>query len=377
MKIAHVLGTFDRTGVTTVVIQLSKTMADFGHEVDIIVWNDKNIPRLPDNVNIHIVKIFGLSRRPLSGKYFRKIHKYIFSDIIYNYLYSPIFSQAFENNLSNNQYQQIFFHGTRYYPFHKVSLRHVVVAHSIKSLCLLNSANKIKNIITKYCAKNIYHNKTIFTVSNGVKEDLINNFSANKSKIYCVYNPFDIKDIQNKSYEFCPRINPENNYILTIGRADKQKRFDILLQAYANSKIKQDLVIIGSNKKHFKGLIKLANSLHISNKVHFIDHTTNPFPYIRQAKLLVVTSEYEGFGNTIVESLICGVPVVSTDCMSGPREILTGELQKYLAETNNLDDITNKIKQCLKDRPNINPNILNKFKDKYVVYNYLKHASIN
>lgn len=377
MNIAHVLGTFDRTGVSAVVIQLSKTMAYFGHEVDIIVWNDRNIPNLPSNIKVRIINLFGLSRRPLAGKYFRKAHKYILSDVIYNYLYSSIFSRSLEKILPKNNYQQVFFHGMRYYPFHKVNFPHVVVAHNTKSLSLLNSSNKLKNTITKYCVEKIYKNKIILTVSNGVKDDLITNFSVNKNTIFCVYNPFDINEVRKKSYAFDPTINSENNYILAIGRADKQKRFDILLHAYAISNISQDLVIIGSNKKHFKKLIKLANILCIGNKVHFIGHIANPFPYIRHAKLLVVTSEYEGFGNTIVESLICGVPVVSTDCMSGPREILAGNLQKYLAETNNPEDITKKIKLCLNDKPKIDPNIINKFNDKHVVTNYLKHASSN
>ncbi|QMU60990.1 MAG: glycosyltransferase [Gammaproteobacteria bacterium] len=374
MKIAHVLGTFDRTGITTVVIQLSKTMANSGHNIDIIVWDCNNIPKLPNNVNVVAINVFGLSRRPLLGKYIRKFHKRFLTDVIYYYLYSSFFSKLIEKKIfSHNNYHQVFFHGMRYYPFCKVNFPHVVVAHNTKSRSLLNTTSYIKNTISKYCIKYIYRGKTILTVSNGVRDDLINNFSVNKKNIFCVYNPFDIEDIKKKSNAFTPAFNPKNGYILAAGRASKQKRFDVLLNAYALSNISEYLVIIGSNQKHFNGLKKLASKLNISHKVHFIDHQDNPFPFIKQAKLVVVTSEYEGFGNTIVESLICGVPVVSTDCMSGPNEILIGELKKYLAKTNNITDIANKIKMCLSDNPKINSANLARFDDNYVAFKYLEH----
>ena len=249
MKLAHVLGTFDRTGITTVVVQLSKTMANSGHDVEIIVWDGRNIPELPNNIKVLVINVFGLSRRPLLGKFIRKFHKRLLTDVIYNYLYSSFFSKFIENKIRQNNYQQVFFHGMRYYPFYKVKFPHVIVAHSIKSLSLLNTPSYLKNIVSKYCIKKIYRDKTILTVSNGVRKDLIDNFSVNKQKIFCVYNPFNTEDIRKKSSEFQPNLNFADGYILSVGRASKQKRFDILLIAYALSKINEDLVIIWIKSK--------------------------------------------------------------------------------------------------------------------------------
>ncbi len=374
MKIAHVLGSFDRTGVTTVVLRISKSMSDYGHNVDIIVWNDNNIPILPKNINIIFIKIFGLSRRPLIGKYFRKLHKRLFKDVIYSFLYSTFFSRNFDKVINKNRYDIIYFHGMRYYPFHKTKLPHIVVAHSVKSLSLLNSSNSLVNSLNNLCLKRIYKNKTILTVSNGVREDLINNFSANKNKIFCVYNPFNIQDIKEKADHFVPDIYSPHGYIISIGRSCKTKRFDLLLDAYALSGIKEHLLIIGSNAKHFSRLKKYAKNLNIDNLVHFIPHQENIFPFIKNAKLTVVTSEYEGFGNTIVESLICGVPVVSTDCNFGPREILTGKMQKYLVKNNDPNDISKKIRKCLNEKPKIESHNYRRFEDKRIVTKYFEHS---
>ena len=377
MKIAHFLGTFDRTGVTTVVKQLATTMADSGHEVDIIIWDGEAPSTLANNVNIVRINIFGLSRRPLLGKYFRKAHKYLLSDVIYHYLYASIFSRYLEFKIEDKEYKQVFFHGMRYYPFYKITIPHVVVAHSVKSLSLLNSKSNTKNKIIKYCLKSIYHNKTILTVSNGVREDLINNFSADKNKTFCVYNPFNLENIRKKSDESIPNYHFLDNYILSIGRDSNQKRFDVLLDAYALSGIVENLVILGSKEKHFKNLKLLAKKLNIAHKVYFIDHQENPFPYIKHAKLVVVTSEFEGFGNTIVESLICGVPVVSTDCIAGPREILEGNLSKYLAKTNDPIDIAEKIKTCINDLPEIDVENLKRFEDRCIAKKYLQYSAYN
>lgn len=375
MRIAHVLGTFDRTGVTSVVISLSNSMNAFGHDVDIITWDNNNTPKLTKNINVRNLNIFGLSKRPLLGKFIRKFHKYLITDILYYYLYSYFFSNRIKNKLSKYNYNQIYFHGMRYFPFHKINIPHIIVAHNTKSLSLLNSKNRLLNIICKYCLKKIYKNKTILTVSEGVKNDLVDNFSVDKSKVFCVYNPFNIEIIRQRANEFVPLTNKSDGYIISIGRSCKQKRFDILLGAYAASGIKEYLVIVGSNKIHHDELKKLTKSLNIENKVVFISHQENIFPYIKNSKLLVVTSEYEGFGNTIIESLICGTPVVSTNCKSGPSEILTGLFSDYLAEVNNPSDIANKIKAALKNYPPLDSLDLKIFSDTYVTKKYLEHAN--
>ena len=113
--------------------------------------------------------------------------------------------------------------------------------------------------------------------------------------------------------------------ITSMGRLEHQKGQVHLIKAF--SKIKQELpgiklLIIGqgSLEKQLKGLVEF---LGIADDVKFIGYTKNPFKYIKRSKLFVLTSLYEGFPNALCEAMACGVPVISSDCKSGPREILS------------------------------------------------------
>ncbi len=87
----------------------------------------------------------------------------------------------------------------------------------------------------------------------------------------------------------------------------------------------------------------------------FLGQKENPYPYIYHADLLVLASDYEGFGRVIAESLICGTPVVSTDCPSGPRDILTDELATCLVQTDDEQALARKMREVLDAPPVIKP----------------------
>ena len=94
-------------------------------------------------------------------------------------------------------------------------------------------------------------------------------------------------------------------------------------------------------------------SLGLGKKVIFQAYTDNPYAWIRHADLFVFSSDFEGFGRVLAEALIIGTPVVSTDCPTGPSEILTGVLKDFLVPPGDVNALASKIREALQYYPDI------------------------
>jgi glycosyltransferase involved in cell wall biosynthesis len=168
----------------------------------------------------------------------------------------------------------------------------------------------------------------IIAISNGIKDDLVKNFNISTQKIEVIYNPIDLVDVQKKSNENIIHEWLENQSIqtvITVGRLDKQKNHSLLLQAFKKvGKILPEtrLLILGEGPER-KSLSSLISELGIDNKVQMPGIKNNPFKYLSRSDVFVLSSISEGFGNVILEAMACGCPVISTDCPSGPGEIIT------------------------------------------------------
>ncbi len=171
-------------------------------------------------------------------------------------------------------------------------------------------------------------NKADLIVSNshGVDEDLKSLIPAN-AKTKVIHNPVDIEYI-NRKKENCEDVafefEEDKKYIISLGRLIPLKRNRDLIDAF-NVLQKEDssleLLFVGEGKLKSE-LVEYCSELNIAQKVHFLGNVTNPFYYLHKSDLFVMTSEVEGFPNVLVEAMACGLPVISSDCKSGPREIL-------------------------------------------------------
>lgn len=160
-------------------------------------------------------------------------------------------------------------------------------------------------------------------VSEGARKDLIS-LLGDITKTATIYNPCDATWIQSKALQK-PHIEQlglaDKHYIIHVASFDTMKGHRDLLQAYAKTERKLPLVLVGKGKLEAE-IKALAFQLNISDCVRFLGFQTNPYPIIASAALMVLTSKFEGFGYVIVEAQALGVPVISTDCPFGPRELL-------------------------------------------------------
>jgi glycosyltransferase involved in cell wall biosynthesis len=205
--------------------------------------------------------------------------------------------------------------------------------------------------------KNALNGQHLVTVSKGIETEIISKGRIQPASICTIYNPFDFDDIKKKANETDTDI-PQEPYFIHIGRVAKQKRHDVLFEALSLMKTDIKLVLLCNNKKK---ALKIAAKFGVQNKLIIPGFKTNPFPWIKQAKLLALSSDYEGLGNVLIESLICNTPIVSTNCNHGPQEIMTDELAAFLVPRRNPAELAAKIDLALLSPPALTqPAILSK-----------------
>jgi glycosyltransferase involved in cell wall biosynthesis len=198
---------------------------------------------------------------------------------------------------------------------------------TVLEICLSDPLSWMKSSIKRILTLRSYHYVDgIVACSQGVAEDLVSLTGLDPKRIKVIYNPIDISYIIKKSQEPANTVLSTESkvpFILGVGRLVKQKDFITLIKAFSivrsHKLIKLFIVGEGEMRPELQSLIKV---LHLEQDVEMLGFQINPYVYMRNASLFVLSSIYEGFGNVIVEAMAVGTPVVSTNCKSGPSEIL-------------------------------------------------------
>lgn len=194
-----------------------------------------------------------------------------------------------------------------------------------------NFLSSSSNIIYKVLVKLFFNRASqIVCVSRASAEDLVKNFGIKENKIRVIYNPLNLEKIQELSAEPLESKYQEifgKPVVINMGRMSKQKSQWYLIRAFREVKniIKEaQLVILGDGELQPE-LKKMVKDLGIENDVHFLGWQTNPFKFLARSKVFVLSSLWEGLPYVVLEAMACGLPIVSADCKSGPREILAPE----------------------------------------------------
>jgi len=201
----------------------------------------------------------------------------------------------------------------------------------------------------------IYSNKRLIFTTNCFKDEFFKKFNI-KADYYIIENPFNFEKIRSLANK---KIDKE--YIVAVGRLTKSKNFEYLINAYKKLDLKEELWIIGDGEDR-KRLEKISNK-----KIKFLGWQKNPYPYIKNAKLLIHPSKVESFANVLVESLILDTPIISTDikCLA---DIAKDYPQVPLDD---IDYFAKVIKDTLKNPPKIDKSKLNNLKVENVAKKFL------
>lgn len=206
----------------------------------------------------------------------------------------------------------------------------------------------LAKILYKYADKIICNSKGL---SNEIKE------ISNSKNVTHIYNPtlknnFKKLAYKNKVNEK-PFLNKKKKIIISIGRFDENKNQMMLLKAINNLENKKDLevVLLGEGYKK-KDLIDYSKKVNFRNKLHILGFKKNPYPYLVKSDLFVLTSNFEGLPNVLIEAMSLGIPIISTNSPSGPKEILLNGKAGFLIERNDYKSLSCKIKLFI-DKPYI------------------------
>ena len=196
----------------------------------------------------------------------------------------------------------------------------------------------------------------IVTVSKAIQEELTRHYKVPSNKIEVVYNFFDIAVLLNSSQEVLDRsqaaIFSNGQTIITCGRLARQKNHASFIRWYASFKglRKCKLIILGDGELR-EQLLSLCNELELKvfhpwadlscfedYDIYFLGFQQNPFKYLKRADVFILPSLWEGFPLVLGEAMACGLPIVSADCPTGPREILSLDLNEKIMTTPDFTD---------------------------------------
>ena len=319
MKIAFVIANLNGGGSERAVSNLSLAMEKEGHTVSIIVLDadnivypfggkiiDLNIPHSTSPLG-QIINIF---KRKSALKALFKEHQF---DGIFTFMESAGFPSA-------------------------MASKDVVVSVHENP----DKMSKVYKLLYPYLYPKT---KKVIACSKAMEDRLIDLYGFKNTGT--IYNSVDIDLVQQKSKEAIEVARP---YILTVGRLVHVKGFDLLIEAYAQSKAKENLDLIILGEGELRGELQaLIDEKGLTDKVILTGNVDNPFAYYAKADFYVLSSRNEGFPNILIEALACSCPCISFDCKTGPNEIINDGENGLLVEAENVPALTTAIDKLNQD----------------------------
>jgi glycosyltransferase involved in cell wall biosynthesis len=186
----------------------------------------------------------------------------------------------------------------------------------------------------------------VTAVSHAIEQKLVENYGLKNTKT--IHNPVDLDVIASAAEQSIPS---DGKYILAVGRMTENKQFTKLIEAYAKSELPAKqirLVILGDGERR-NDIENIIETLDLQQLVILKGAVKNPYPYMKNAMFFVLSSKREGLPTVILESLACGTPVVSFDCVSGPSEMIVDKQNGLLVDDQDFEKMTQAFNTFLSD----------------------------
>jgi len=329
MKVSVISPILNIAGVPLAQIRLARSLARQNYKVDLIFGQIKNREIISDLDNVNIIDFKKKNVRSI----FFKLCKYLIKskpDVIF----------TAEDHL--NIVVSICATITR---------SKVKISASSRVTPFDTYSNKIfsKRWFLKYLFKFTSWRIDLLTC---VSKDMVKQYQKvfGKTRHVCIYNIVKDENSEKKinekvHEEWFSKNNDKCKFIISAGKLAPWKGFDYLIKAckvISDKQINFKLSILGDGPEKNK-LIELSEKLGIKNNINFLGYVKNPLKYFKNSDVFVLSSLVEGMPNVLIEAMMCGCAIVSTDCDTGPKEILDYGKFGYLVETRNYTDLANGI----------------------------------
>ena len=344
MKILVLHGHLSMGGEERVLLSVLRNLVELNYDVDLLItWNHKENNlfenEIPKKVNYEF--LFD----SYNGK--NKLIKEI-----YRIKAKTTYLKKIEKKIKNGKYDIVIDYSSNLLKYDNFDIKIPVFAWIHFSLTFGEKLTFEK--IKKYKKQYKKYSK-IFAITRVMKEEFINKVGIDEKKVELVYNPIDLKLIEKKAENVEKKYENylKQDYFLQVSRLTQQKQPEHLVDIYYKLKqagIKEKLYFIGDGEK--KEIIKQKiKEYNLENDIILLGQIENPYPFFKNAKLFVHTAKYEGLPTVLLESLALGIPVVSYDCPTGPRDIL-GKNSEYgeLISLNDKDMFVEKVLELMNSK---------------------------
>lgn len=335
MRVALVMPSLDIGGVERVMLNLAKGLLQNDLAVDLVVSDTfgplrQDVPHGVQLVDLRASKV--LRSMPGLIKY---LHKYKPSAVI-----------------SAKDYQNIIvLWAIRLTRLNSITIVSTHIDVSVEWRQIKGVKASIIPFLVRWCYRWADY---ITTVSYGARDSLVKVTGLPEEKIRVVYNPVVDENLLVKAKEPVkhPWFTSKTPVILSAGRLVPQKDYTTLIRAFALVREQRParLIILGEGGER-PVLHSLVQSLGLEKDVDLPGAVKNPYSYMSRAAVFVLSSRYEGLPVALIEALACGCPVVSTDCPSGPAEILEGGKWGSLVPVGDINALSQAILQVLESPP--------------------------